>query len=189
MSTDNSSSASDEIWLPISGFPSYEVSNLGRVRSIARTFKRTQTVTRPAKILLEHGRSSGGRNRRNRHRTTAMSVELYDWPDSRRLDIHRLVLSTFLGPCPPGMVACHSDGDIRNNRLENLRWDTPKSNTADAIRHGTFIFPPVFSPVGRKQSPEQIAKRTAAIRGRKQSAEHVAKRIAARMETLKHRGS
>ncbi len=50
--------------------------------------------------------------------------------------IHRLVLETFIGPCPPGMEACHNDGNRLNNSLDNLRWDTHKANIEDAIRHG-----------------------------------------------------
>jgi hypothetical protein len=51
--------------------------------------------------------------------------------------VHRLVLEAFVGPCPPTMEACHSDGNPANNRLENLRWDTKAANAQDKIRHGT----------------------------------------------------
>jgi len=52
--------------------------------------------------------------------------------------IHRLVLEAFVGPCPPGMEACHfPDRDPANNRRDNLRWDTPSANSLDAIAHGT----------------------------------------------------
>lgn len=51
--------------------------------------------------------------------------------------VHRLVLATFVGPCPDGMVACHNDGDPLNNYVGNLRWDTPKNNCRDKTIHGT----------------------------------------------------
>jgi len=51
--------------------------------------------------------------------------------------VHRLVLETFVGPCPEGMEACHNDGDKSNNQVDNLRWDTHGSNMFDAISHGT----------------------------------------------------
>lgn len=35
------------------------------------------------------------------------------------------------------MVACHGDGDRSNNALSNLRWDTPRANSDDSLRHGT----------------------------------------------------
>lgn len=50
--------------------------------------------------------------------------------------VHRLVLEAFVGPCPEGMEACHDDGDPANNRLGNLRWDTPTANGQDRCRHG-----------------------------------------------------
>lgn len=51
--------------------------------------------------------------------------------------LHRMILTAFVGPCPPGLMACHNDGDPTNNRVENLRWDTRESNYADSERHGT----------------------------------------------------
>lgn len=53
------------------------------------------------------------------------------------MQVHRLVLAAFVGPCPDGMEACHNDGDPSNNRPENLRWDTRVSNMADTLTHGT----------------------------------------------------
>ena len=53
--------------------------------------------------------------------------------------IHRLVLETFIGPCPPGMETRHLDGNPANNRLDNLRWGTKAENEADKVRHGTMV--------------------------------------------------
>lgn len=50
--------------------------------------------------------------------------------------VHRLVLEAFVGPCPPGMEACHWNGIPGDNRLHNLRWDTPSANNADILRLG-----------------------------------------------------
>jgi hypothetical protein len=52
--------------------------------------------------------------------------------------LHRLVLEAFVGPCPPGCVGCHANDDPSDNRLENLRWDTHKANSADAVRNGRY---------------------------------------------------
>ena len=38
------------------------------------------------------------------------------------------------------MEVCHNDGDKENNRLTNLRWDTPKSNCYDKLIHGKIRF-------------------------------------------------
>jgi hypothetical protein len=51
--------------------------------------------------------------------------------------IHRLVLEAFVGPCPAGLKGCHKDGDPADNRLDNLRWGTRRSNYEDSVRHGT----------------------------------------------------
>jgi hypothetical protein len=52
--------------------------------------------------------------------------------------VSRLILTTFVGPCPDGMVCCHEDDNPTNNALSNLRWDTSKGNSADAIRNKRY---------------------------------------------------
>jgi HNH endonuclease len=56
--------------------------------------------------------------------------------------VHRLVLEAFVGACPPGMEACHNDGDPTNNRIDNLRWDTPSAHYHDRYLHGTSMIGP-----------------------------------------------
>lgn len=51
--------------------------------------------------------------------------------------LHTIVLEAFRGPCPEGMEGCHLNGNREDNRLENLRWGTPRSNAEDKRRHGT----------------------------------------------------
>jgi hypothetical protein len=51
--------------------------------------------------------------------------------------VHHVVLEAFVGPCPPGGVARHIDGDKTNNAASNLRWGTLSGNVRDSIRHGT----------------------------------------------------
>lgn len=54
-----------------------------------------------------------------------------------RIQISHLVLEAFVGPRPGELVACHWDGNPRNNDISNLRWDTRKANEEDKKRHGT----------------------------------------------------
>ncbi|MGH8035083.1 MAG: HNH endonuclease signature motif containing protein, partial [Lysobacterales bacterium] len=69
--------------------------------------------------------------------------------------VHRLVLEAFVGPCPDGMVGCHNDGDTRNNRLSNRRWDTPGSNNRDKQVHGTdHQVKKTHCPQGHEYTPE-----------------------------------
>ena len=51
--------------------------------------------------------------------------------------VHKLVLSSFRGARPEGMVCRHLNGNAHDNRLLNLCWGTPKENMEDEIRHGT----------------------------------------------------
>lgn len=51
--------------------------------------------------------------------------------------VHRLVLETFVGPCPKRMGCRHLDGNPRNNQLNNLCWGTQSENIQDAVNHGT----------------------------------------------------
>ena len=52
--------------------------------------------------------------------------------------LHRLVLETYVGPCPEGMGCRHLNGDPFNNNVSNLAWGTQKENVGDSIQHGTF---------------------------------------------------
>lgn len=46
---------------------------------------------------------------------------------------HKLVLETFVGPRPPGAVACHGHRGGHDNSVGNLRWDTPEANHRDRV--------------------------------------------------------
>jgi hypothetical protein len=61
------------------------------------------------------------------------------WKNNKQfvVRVHKLVMEAFVGKRPESMECCHNDGNAFNNHLSNLRWDTPKNNHADKIRHGT----------------------------------------------------
>ena len=60
------------------------------------------------------------------------------WMYNHMRSIHRLVCEAFHGEPPsPKHHAAHGDGDMGNNRPENIRWATPAENCADRRRHGT----------------------------------------------------
>lgn len=120
--------ASAERWVPVPGHEGiYEVSDLGRVRSVPRVATHrngsSRRVDGKIRRLVPNGRY--------------LKVQLSTADGSRRTHwVHRLVLLAFVGDAP-GMNACHGNGDGRDNRLVNLRWDTPHENQMDKTRHGT----------------------------------------------------
>lgn len=114
-----------ETWRTILGFPMYEVSNLGRVRSWSGSHPHRRTCPR----ILKPGRSG--------YRRMYLTVSLCG-PDARAPKyVHRLVLEAFVGPCPEGMQCRHLDNNPANNRVENLAWGTPLENGADRVLAGT----------------------------------------------------
>ena len=119
-----------EIWASVPGYEGlYEVSNIGRVRSLPRSIKcGSGSRTIPGVLRRQSIASSG-------YQVVSLSKECV----IRTACIHVLVLTAFVGPRPDGMHACHSDGDRLNNRLDNLRWDTIRENALDRLRHGTLI--------------------------------------------------
>lgn len=118
-----------ENWLPVVGWEGYyEVSDMGRVRSVDRTIIRSD-----GKVRRWSGRVLAAGT--NRHGYPLVALSRSGKPQSKK--VHRLVLEAFVGPCPDGMEACHHDGDRANAELVNLRWDTPSANAFDRIRHGT----------------------------------------------------
>ena len=118
---------SRERWAPVPGWGDfYQVSNLGRVRSLDR----------------EHDDHRGRWVRRGRVLKQSIDREGYRrvnlMRDGKRAPrtVHRLVLEGFVGPRPEGHQCRHLNGDAGDNRLENLAWGTPRENYADRRRHG-----------------------------------------------------
>ena len=113
-----------ERWAAVVGYEgSYEVSDLGRVKSLSQTTSDGRRLR--SKVLK-------GRPQRSGH----LPVNLVSDGGHRNALVHRLVLIAFTGAPPAGMHALHGDGDPTNNRLTSLRWGTPSENSLDAVRHG-----------------------------------------------------
>lgn len=106
----------DEIFKPIPGFPDYEVSNMGAVRSLKR---------RAARILKTPPDNKG-----------YQQVVLCHNGHSVHTRVHVLVMLAFVGPRPDGLEICHNDGIPGNNQLLNLRYDTHSANMQDCIAQG-----------------------------------------------------
>ncbi|WP_081287170.1 NUMOD4 motif-containing HNH endonuclease [Mycobacterium asiaticum] len=122
-----------EEWRPVVGFEGYyEVSSLGRVRSLDRRVPQgDRTQFWPGKMLTQTPSPSSG-DRRGRY----LDVHLSRGSKKYRVRIHRLVLEAFVGPRPPGYECLHANDIGTDNRVENLRWGTASQNTLDKIKNG-----------------------------------------------------
>ena len=111
-----------EQWKPIAGFPGYEVSDMGNVRS-HRVWR-----GQPGPRILR--KLNGNRG----YYTVALSD-----PDGKKVKptIHSLVMAAFVGKRPEDMQVRHLNGDAHDNRLENLAYGTSAENYGDMFLHGT----------------------------------------------------
>lgn len=122
-----------ETWKSVPGYEGeYEVSATGLVRSLDR-----QVVSRNGVVMNRRGKElkasavdSLGHRAVYLCRNGGVKIKL----------VHRLVLEAFIGAPPNGLIGCHNNGIATDNRLENLRLDTPSANAQDCIRHGNHNF-------------------------------------------------
>jgi hypothetical protein len=119
-----------ELWKPVVGHPDYEVSSLGRVRSLSREW------TQANRYGGEHTHRKLGRVLRPGIASNGYPTVVLGRGNSRT--VHSLVTEAFLGPTPAGQEVRHQDGNRTNPRLDNLCYGTRSDNVRDAIRHGTY---------------------------------------------------
>jgi len=112
-----------ESWRPVAGWPEYEVSSEGRLRSLFCSGGRRRRAPR----VLVGGRDKDG------YRKVVLCFS-----NVRRCErICCLVAEAFLGPRPDGMVIRHLDGVNNHDAAANLAYGTQQENIADQERHGT----------------------------------------------------
>ena len=113
-----------EIWRQIEGFPYYEISNMGRIRSWKGKGQYGKRLVEP------------------RLKKTFVGGDGYPFVKLQQngkrtyYRIHKLLLETFVGKRPDGMQARHLDGNKLHNSIGNLKWGTCEENHADKILHG-----------------------------------------------------
>lgn len=130
-----------EVWEDVKDFEgTYQISNLGKVKSLAR-------------IIEYHN----GFNRRVKERILYIyypdggypMVLLHTQSKKRRATVHRLLAEAFI-PNPENKPQInHKNGNKHDFRIENLEWATAKENSAHALTNGLHKpIPPFREKVG-----------------------------------------
>lgn len=121
-----------QVWRDVPGFPDYQASDLGRIRSCKRGSWRVLRPTQHSKTgyLIVSPRVAG--------RYVARSV-------------HRLIAAAFLGEAG-GRDVNHINGDKTDNALRNLEYVSRGDNHRHAYRTG------LRGPVGSRLTDEQVSQ-------------------------------
>ncbi len=117
-----------EQWRSVPGYPGYDVSTLGRVRSWK---PRRYCAPKPSAPRILRGWI----NPKSGYRMLTLGG--YDGTKVWNTSISKIVLLAWRGPKPTKtMVARHLNDKKLDDRLTNLRWGTQQQNIDDKVRNG-----------------------------------------------------
>lgn len=132
-----------ETWKDIEGFPGYQVSDHGNVRSRVNNRHGLSDEYHPLKPYV-----------------SKLGYESVCLGRNTRRSIHRLVASAFL-PNPNNLpLVRHMDDNPRNNHVTNIAWGTQTDNMQDCVRHGRLVGDTRAAINSRKKRVVAISKST-----------------------------
>jgi len=115
-----------EIWKPMNLWPGYEVSDMGRIKSLERTMIRSngRRHTTPERILKASLDTKG-------------YLQFHPYRDGKRfhVPVHREVFSAFYRLRMADEDIHHRDHDKTNNRVENLQACTRTEHAEITRQH------------------------------------------------------
>ncbi len=146
-----------ENWKDIKGYEGhYQVSDLGRVKSLERKVKCRGDGLRTVneKILKSYLDSKG-----------YFQVKLNKKGSHKSFNTHKLVAMSFLGhtPCRYKLVVDHIDNNPLNNNVKNLQLITSRKNSSKDKKGGTSKYVGVFDTgmgVNRFRANISLGKKT-----------------------------
>ena len=119
-----------EIWKDIEGYEgAYQVSNLGRVRSLDRYTDRLDSVGNSRELFVK-GKILKPAIMKKGYLRVSLSI---GHRQATSLQVHRLVAQAFVQNPEKLPQVNHIDENKTNNRADNLEWVTNKENS----NHGT----------------------------------------------------
>lgn len=112
--------STSERWAPVADAEGrYEVSDLGRVRSLVGRNPRILKLS-----LGTHG---------------YLTVLVYGHTRRQRRPVHQLVAEAFIGPRAKGVDVRHLNGIKTDCRAVNLAYGSRSQNMLDAVQHGACV--------------------------------------------------
>lgn len=116
-----------EEFINIMGFEDYKVSNMGRLLSYKRT---KPIILKPRKKAVK---IKTGQYKKNQF-LPYLSVALYANKNRSDLLVHRIVAKHFIDNPENKPQVNHKNGDVSDNRVENLEWVTSSENVIYSIK-------------------------------------------------------
>ena len=113
-----------EEWKNIDGFPGYQVSNTGKVRSYTNN---------------RHGADFDQEPRELKAVSTKRGYESVQLGRANRRSVHRLVAEAFIPNINNDPMVRHLDDNPHNNCVDNLAWGTQTDNMRDCVQHGRLV--------------------------------------------------
>lgn len=151
-----------QIFKPIPNYNNlYEISNQGTVRALDRynTDKNGKVKFYPGKILKQ--------DINHRANTSYARVTLSKDGETKRFQVHQLVLLAFIGPVKDKPYVNHIDNNGLNNYLENLEWCTHSENMVHAQKQGRlFNAQSKGGTVGGNKLSKEAAEKAKSLEGK-----------------------
>lgn len=129
-----------EVWKDVEGYEGiYQVSDMGRVRSLARKGKLSTELMGIHSTTLGYKFCSLSLNGKTKHKL-----------------LHRLVAIAFISNPEGKETVNHKDGDKSNNAVINLEWATRSENVQHGYDNGLLVAPKGQSHYAAKLSRAKV---------------------------------